>query len=194
VVSSSDPELYRADYAPVRSRATPAQGAALDELSRALNLSGESRLGDAYARMGSGTRRLRRGSALWTAMRRFNAAREESRQWLFDRWPVLKHKGGAGYAAAHTQAVAALERRLQDGQLRELLAAEEGVSQADENEYQSELAGARVLRFCRLAKSVILAHRLREGGDSANRSRFERLVAAEAGTLLPPASVARARG
>jgi hypothetical protein len=56
------------------------------------------------------------------------------------------------------------------------------------------LAGARVLRMCRLAKSVILAHRLRESGDTANRNRFERIVAAEAGTLFPPSSVARARG
>jgi hypothetical protein len=194
VVQSDDAEIFRSPYTPVRSWATPAQGAALDELSRSLDLTGEGRLGDAYARMRAGTRRFRRGSTAWAAMRRFNQAREEARQWLLDRWPALKHKGGPGYAAAHTQAVAALTRRLGENQLRDLTTAEQAVDQADTQEYQAELAGARVLRYCRLAKSVILAHRLRESGDTANRNRFERIVAAEAGTLFPPSVVARARG
>jgi hypothetical protein len=132
VVTSDDPEIFRAEYTPVRSWATPAQGAALDELSRSLNLTGESRLGEVYARMQGSTRRNRRGGAGWAAMRRFSQAREEARQWLLDRWPVLKSKGGQGYAAAHAQAVAALDRRLRDGQLRELVAAEGAVDQAAE--------------------------------------------------------------
>lgn len=43
---------------------------------------------------------------------------------------------------------------------------------------------ARVIRFVRLAKSVILAHRLAQSGDGAVQSRYAALLAAEAGNPL----------
>jgi len=43
------------------------------------------------------------------------------------------------------------------------------------------------VRFVRLAKSVVLAHQLRQTGTQELRARFERLLASEARTLLPPA-------
>ncbi len=45
---------------------------------------------------------------------------------------------------------------------------------------------ARVVRFVRLAKSVILAHKLQESGDPAIQARYAELVAAEAGNPLRP--------
>jgi len=43
---------------------------------------------------------------------------------------------------------------------------------------------ARVIRFVRLAKSVILAHRLQESGSPALQARYAALLAAEAGNPL----------
>jgi hypothetical protein len=191
---ASDEELFRTPYATARSWATPAQGAALDELSRSLKLKGEARLGDAYSKMLAGARRGGRHSAMWPANRRLDQVREEVRQSLLDRWPELKEREGHGYAAARAQAVGELNRRARDGRLRELLSAEDALNQAGDQDYQEELAGARVLRFCRLAKSVILAHRMRESGDPALRDRFEHLVAAEAGSFFPAPAAAVARG
>jgi hypothetical protein len=190
---AADEELFRTPFSTARAWATPAQGAALDELSRSLKLTGEARLGDAYSKIPAGSRRGGRHSAVATANRRFDQVREEVRQLLLERWPELRQREGHSYAGARNQAVAELNRRARDGRLRELLSAEDALNQAEDQEYQEELAGARVLRFCRLAKSVILAHRLRESGDPALRERFEHLVAAEAGTLLPPAAAVASR-
>jgi hypothetical protein len=119
--------------------------------------------------------------------RRFGAARREARRSLLDRWPELERSDGPGYAAARTQAVAELGHRVADDRLAGLLDAEKALIQAGEQVFQEELAEARVLRFVRLTKSVVLAQRLRESGDPANRAHFERIAAAEAGPLLPPA-------
>ena len=43
---------------------------------------------------------------------------------------------------------------------------------------------AKLTRYVRLFRSVVLAHRLRTGNDEALKRRFERLVAAEARPLL----------
>jgi hypothetical protein len=193
-VHSSDEELFRTPYAAARSWATVPQGAALDELSRSLKLTGEARLGDAYGMLGSGPQRRGQNVELKAAYRRFNQARDELQQQLLDRWPALSGQSGRGYATAHTQALAELGRRARDGRLHGLFAAEEAVDQAEDREYQAELAQARVLRYCRLAKSVILAHRLRENGDPALQQRFERLVATESGSFLPPTAAVARRG
>jgi hypothetical protein len=189
VVPADDPEIFRTPYSQARAWATPAQGTALDELSAALKLTGEERLGEAYRKMAAGTRRFGRRSPTWQAMSNFNETREELRDPLLERWPELRHPRRQGHAAARKEAIALLEKRARSGELRALFDAEEALSKAEEQDYQGELAEARVLRFVRLAKSVILAHRLRESGDTASRERFERLLTAEARTLVPPASV-----
>lgn len=197
-VRSSDEELFHTPYAAVRSWASPAQGAALDGLSTSLKLAGEQRLSEAYRMLDTGSPRRGQHSEMRTAYHRFNQAREELRQQLLERWPELAKPGARGYAAARAQAIAELGRRAPGApwarRLRELLVAAEAMDQAEEREYQAELAQARVLRYCRLAKSVILAHRLRESGDPALRQRYERLIAAEAGSFLPPAAAVASRG
>jgi hypothetical protein len=113
---------------------------------------------------------------------------------LYGRWPELTNPRGSSYATARAEAIAELGRRAADGSLKELMAADEALSQAEEEQSEAEIRDARVLRFVRLAKSIILAHRLRETGDPAVQKRFERLVKAEAGLLLPPASKPMAVG
>jgi hypothetical protein len=52
---------------------------------------------------------------------------------------------------------------------------------------EDDIPSARRLRFIRLAKSVVLANALRQGGDQALIDRFERLRAAEARNPLAEA-------
>jgi hypothetical protein len=146
-------------------------------------------LGEAYRLMVAGNRRGG-GPEMRQALMRFRQAREEARQPLLDRWPDLRQRNAAGFAAARTEALSDLARRVQDGRLRELFAADEALDKAEEQQFQTEIMDARVLRLVRLAKSVILAHRLRDSGDAAARQRFERLITAEARPLLQPAAVA----
>jgi hypothetical protein len=187
-VPGQDAEIFQTPYSQVRGWATPAQGAALDALSEALQLAGEARLGEAYQRVVTGMRRGGRSSAQWAANRRFRQARDAARQPLQERWPALARQRGSIDRTTRTQALAEIEQQLNTGGFQELLAAEDALSQAEEQEYQLELADARVLRFVRLAKSIVLAHRLEESGDAATRDRFHRLLAAEARSPLPMAA------
>jgi hypothetical protein len=188
-VPIANEEVFRTDYSQVRAWATPAQSSALDKLSQALQLTGETRPSEAYRMMAESTRRGA-GPGMFEAHRRFRAAQEEARRSLLARWPDLERRDGSGYAAARKEAVAELGRRAADGRLRALMAADDALTQAEERQMQGEVEEARVIRFVRLAKSIVLAHRLRESGDPAVRERFERLVRAEAGSLLPSAAIA----
>lgn len=190
VVTSQDEEVFRTPYSQARAWATPAQGTALDELSQALKLTGEGRLAEAYRLTVEGDRSLGSRTEMWRAMNRFNEARRQARRSLLARFPELRRRSLAGYQRTRKQAIEALERRAREGQLRELFTAEGALARAEEQEYQAELAEARILRFVRLSKSVILAHRLRESGDTAMRQRFERLLQAEAGSPVPAVAVA----
>jgi hypothetical protein len=178
-------EVFQSGYSQVLSWATPAQRAALEALSRALKLTGETRPADAYRRMMENLGR-RGGRSLGQAARRFRTAREEGRAAILERWPDLIDPGATDYRTIRAEAVAELGRRVADGRLQELLAADEALTEIEEQQYQAELEEARVLRFVRLSKSVILAHRLRESGDPDHRRRFERLIKAEAGSFAPP--------
>jgi hypothetical protein len=191
-VTTANEEIFQTGYSQVRAWATPAQRAALEELSRPLKLTGDSRLAQGYRMMTAGTA-PGGGPALQEARRRFMTAREEARRPLLERWPELGQRRGAGRAVVRAEAVVELERRAAEGRLDELKTAEDALKQARDQAFQASLEEARVLRFVRLAKSVVLAHRLRESGDATVREQFERLVAAEAETLLPPAARAISR-
>jgi hypothetical protein len=190
--TTPDEEIFRTEYSQALRWATPAQKAALEELSAALKLAGENRLAEGYQRMVAGTQPG--GGAEMRAVRaRFNAARDEIRQSLQDRWPELRRRGGAGFAAAREQAIDELTKRAEEGRLRPLLEAEQAMSQVEEKQYQAELDDARVLRFVRLSKSIVLAHQLRETGNAADRAVFERIVTAESAPFPPPAATTAAR-
>lgn len=180
----SNEEIFRTSYSQVLRWATPAQQAALDELSSALKLTGENRLAEGYQRMVAGTQP---GTAqeMRATRTRYNTARDEVRQSLQERWPALRQRGG-GFAAARDQAIAELTKRAEEGQLKALLDAEEALGRIAEKQYQAELDDARVLRFVRLSKTVVLAHMLRENGNAADRAVFERIVTAESAPFPPP--------
>src|SRR5205823_7178857 len=96
VVPATDSEVFQSDYEPVRSWATPAQGAALDALAASLNLPGEGRLDEAY-RMLLASARFPVGAVMGQARRRFFGARQQAQEQLLARWPVLRRPERAGY-------------------------------------------------------------------------------------------------
>ncbi len=85
-----------------------------------------------------------------------------------------------------------LTRQVAEGKWSSLLAADEALDKGMDALYAAQRVEARRLRFIRLGKSVVLAHRLRQSADTALRDRFERLLAAEGRMLLPPADTFRA--
>ena len=193
-----DADVFKTEYSQALKWASPAQAAALQQLSTGLQLTGETRPADAYALMTRGAPREVR-TAVGEARRRFQQAKTDARRPLLARWPELGSPEAPGFAAARAKAVPLLARSLKEPGIQELLAADEAMGQAEEQSYQSQLRQARVLRFVRLVKSVVLGQRVREGGDPALKERFEQLVGAERGTLLPmvsplPAATGRAAG
>jgi len=188
-VTTVNEEIFRTPYSQAQRWATPAQKAALDALAKALKLTGEDRLAAGYQRMVTGTQE---GDAeMRDARARFNEARAPVRQELQERWPELGQRGVIAVAVREA-AVAELTRRADDGRLKPLLDAEEALDQAAEKQYEAELEDARVLRFVRLAKSIVLAHQLRENGNAADRAVLERIVTAESAPFPPPAATTAA--
>lgn len=189
VVPAEDPEVFETGYSRALAWAAPAQRAALEELSHALGFSGEGQLAPAYRMMIQGARPGDDPDARATRDR-FGRARRATQDWVLSRYPQLRRGQAAFDSNVRQQVAADLSRHEEESGLRELLAAEDALRQGGGQELQSEVAQARLLRFVRLAKSIILAHRLRENGSRALRDRFERLLTAEAGTLVPPAGPA----
>ncbi|HZP84308.1 MAG TPA: hypothetical protein VFB21_21880 [Chthonomonadaceae bacterium] len=192
-VTRKDAALFQARYSEARSWATPAQRMALDALSTRLKLSGEDRLSVAYNRefRDEGEDGAGQKSAVRRAARRFETARQEGWQQITARWPDLRREGTPEYERAKKEAIALLNRQAGEGKWDDLLDAETALGRAMEAQYTAELAESRLLRFIRLAKSVILAHTLRETGEPAIKARFERLIEAEGRTPLPPADLAQ---
>src|SRR5262249_37182210 len=157
MVTSVDTEVFQTPYARARAWATPAQGAALDELSQGLRLEGDGRLGEAYRRMLAGEQPANDDGPLPQARRRFRLAGGEGRRFIAGRFPDLGNRQAPGYAAMRAEAVAMLGRLSSEGWTRDLLAADDILARADEEALRADVDYARVTRFVRLAKSVILA-------------------------------------
>jgi hypothetical protein len=184
-VNIADSEVFKTPYAQIREWATPAQKSALEKLSSALNLGDGDRVQKAWDRFQEAGGERGRNAKLMNLRRAFLVEREEARNALFARWPDLKDLSSQVFAAARTEALPWVRKRAEEGAYTGLLNAEKGLLQEEKLAYERELADARVIRFVRLAKSVVLAHILRQGSDASIKRRFEKLVAAEQRPLLP---------
>src|SRR5581483_4846379 len=110
-------------------------------------------------------------SALRRQYARLEALREEGKRILLGRWPDLGHPGTPEYERACRSAVAMLTRQVAEGKWSSLLAADEALDKGMDALYAAQRVEARRLRFIRLGKSVVLAHRLRQSADTALRDR-----------------------
>ncbi|MCS6776775.1 MAG: hypothetical protein RMJ43_15380 [Chloroherpetonaceae bacterium] len=185
-VTLPDEAVFQTPYRDVLQWATPAQRYALETLSQSLGRTGEDRLLRAFQEVQAGNSKDH-AAEVRRADSRFRTLRRESRRFLLQRWPALKDadRKAEAYRRARREAVEFLTRNAQEPEYRDLLAAAEELAQLQAKREEAEVNHARLLRFVRLGKSVVLAHHLRTYGDTKRRERFERLIAAEARSLLP---------
>jgi hypothetical protein len=188
-VPDNDRELFQtASYNNTRTWATPAQQAALDALSEKLRLGGNNRLGAAYNMMlGVGSTGRRPSPEVREARRRFQSIQNDGKAMLARQFPDLKLSSPALRRDARQAAIAQLTREAGQGKWKDLLDADAVLDKAERDSEAQEIADSQVIRFVRLAKSVILAHRLRESNEAGLKTRFARLIEAESRTPLPPA-------
>jgi hypothetical protein len=185
-MTMQDEEIFKTSYATVLSWTTPAQRAALESLSRSLKLSGDDRGQTAYLRMRGLDPNRPAQNPLASARRRYARAHQQARRELFMRWPALETPGIDRWEQTRKEAQRTLESLSKTGVFHELLEAETALTAAEQQEYQREIEEARLMRFVRLFKTVVLTHALREGTDESLKSCFDRLIAAESRALLPP--------
>jgi hypothetical protein len=190
MVESKDLEVFQTPYSSVQAWAGPAQRAALDALSERLHLGGENRLSvgykQAFSAFGSD------GKADWRdayqqSHRRFETLRKERKRELIRRFPELALSDSSAAPKVREEAIAQLTREVEAGKWKDLLEAVNAMDKAQRDGEAREIAQSKVLRFIRLAKSVVLAHRLEQSGQEEVIARYKRLVKAEGGTPLPPA-------
>ena len=124
------------------------------------------------------------------ARRAFDRELESARRTIYSRWPDLKDPKSSAYATAKAEALDGI-RRSEAFKFPELQKAENDLMSSFQTNYQNQLAEARIIRFVRLFKSVVLAHEVREGDDSSLQKRFARLQGAEHKALLTPRQVAQ---
>ncbi len=191
-----DTEVFRAKWSDVVMWATPAQRFALESLSRTLNYSGEDRLNLAYGEMvtGGGGRSNPGGDVraeLRRTAERYRARRSELHRTLFSRFPDLKNEGGSNLAALRREATRWLANQADQTEWQEFLALDDKTYQLEKQTESLEESAARQMRFVRLGKSVILAHLLRTGTETALITRFEKLIEAEGRSLLPNSQVSK---
>ncbi len=185
-VTTPDEQVFKTPYTAVRQWATPAQKVALDELSRSLRLAGDDRGRIAYQKFrGESVEETDSGQVV-AARRDFRIALDDARKRLYERWPDLRDPHSAGYAAARAEALEHIRQQKSDIKLGEFMQCIQKLSNAEDADYQKELADARMMRFVRLYKSVVLAHTLRQRDDANLKQRYARLTAAEGRTLLAP--------
>jgi hypothetical protein len=186
LVTKPDEETFKTKYSDVKKWATPAQRAALEELSKILDLSGEDRAATAYARFNAPPAPSAE-NPLAAARRAFGQARQEGRSFLLGRFPDLRDANAPGYAAARREAAELVERRVNEGEYKALMEADAAMEKAQDEAYKKEIADARMTRFVRLFKTVALTREVKQNGEPAMKKRLEKLLAAESRTLLPKA-------
>ena len=191
VTPAEERELFQTSYRDARQWASIPQRAALDALSDKLRLGGNSRLSAAYAQFvatqnQAGPNRRQMGDYR-AAHDRFRAIQSDSKSMLLRQFPNLKLSDPAARREARQAAIAQLTREANQNKWQDLLDADAAVDKAERTMEEQEIAGSQIIRFVRLAKSVILAHRLNEGHEAGLKERYARLIASEVRTLLPPA-------
>ena len=181
-------EVFQTPYASVRSWASLPQRAALDALSDRLRLGGNNRLTTAYSMLAALNNPRRRPSGdARDARERLKSIQNDGKASLLRQFPDLKLSNSAARREARQDAIAQLTREARQGKWKDLLDADDTLDKAEQNAEKQEVADSQVIRLVRLAKSVVLAHHLRESSEAGLKARFARLLDAEARPILPPA-------
>jgi hypothetical protein len=185
-VQASDQEVFSTPWHDLLAWATPAQRAALEAIADQLQLQGENRAQTAFnlAQDDSNLRTLRARFA--NAESELEGQLRDAKEILLDNFPKLRGHG-ADREDAKKAAIDWLAQNAQKSPWKDLLDAEKRTEDLDAQEEQGECAQARQIRFLRLCKSVVLAHKLLAGNDDVLKERYLKLIKAESRSLLPPA-------
>jgi hypothetical protein len=169
VPTSNDWDIFRpARFSDVEAWADKGQLLALRRLSTELGLSGEHRLAIAYRRLSErdGFPPMETTAPWIAAQKRHEVAFAMGRQWLEKNAVDPQDAESSALLPFITDQPFAQPLLDSQQRLRELAATQES----------RDIANAHLLRLLRLAKSIILAHRLQESGSAAVRERYARLI------------------
>lgn len=185
-VQASDQEVFQTPWRDLLAWATPPQRAALEALSEQLGLQGDDRAQKAFERFQDDTPLRRARARFANAEANLEDQIRDDKDILYGNFPQIKGRG-ADKEEAERQAIAWLEQNAKNSPWKELLEAEKSLQKLDVAEEQEECVQARQLRFLRVCKTVVLAHKLLSGDDDVLKERYLRLIKAESRALLPPA-------
>ncbi|MDE2127741.1 MAG: hypothetical protein KGJ62_14260 [Armatimonadetes bacterium] len=188
-VPMSDAAVTATRFKDLLKWARPAQRAALSALQKELKLRGPSRFQIAY---NEAVKRLGKNAGMRSttdpgAIRSLNRQEQSASRYVLAQWPSLQHPDAPEAKPELDDALTALTDQAVSGRWKKLLDADDRVEISEKQGEASEIADSKLLRFIRLAKSVVLAHRLQTAGTPAAQAAFNRLSNLEARSLLPKA-------
>jgi len=173
-------EIYGTGFEKILAAASPAQHAALEELSAKLDLTGDGRLLAAHDRLtySDPVARASQIQAYRVTQDKLGALRKSGLDRVFSRWPELRWRKSPKFRDTLD---AAMKKTGEDASFcKNLIEARDAFDHADE---AMDVEKAMLLRFTRLCESVVRARQMRESGNAAMKARFERLWNAEQRSL-----------
>lgn len=188
-------------YATVLAAASPAQHAALENLSAQLKLNGENRVAQARQKFeeiadapssgfANATEEIVAGGELVRAREKLANLRHEARADAYKTWPDLRRKDAETRDVAQKKFIAQIEREKDSEKWRELTGAGDELArllgEKTRQDEENEAEQAQLIRFVNLHDSVSLRLKLQSSRNAALKTRFARLLRQEASTPLPP--------
>jgi hypothetical protein len=169
VPTSNDWDIFRpARFSDVEAWADPGQLLALQHLSKELGLNGENRLAVAYRRLNEhdGFPPVESTPQWKATQKRFELYQNLGRRW-FEK----------NYGELNDDALKRAAQQIVHEPFAEpLLDSEDQLDALRDLQDSRDVVNAHLLRFLRLSKSIILAHRLETSAPAAVRERYARLI------------------
>ena len=174
-------------YSKVINDATPWQKAILNGLSRELKLSGEKRIGTAYAALKNFDSGDDESDEDYGYRGLSEDERDEFTRHFYNlkadvkhRFPALKSKKSPNYAASRTKAIAYLKTR----PVEVALVYKAYQSYESDGGDTTEVREAKLLRFLRTSYTVVLQKRMKDKGTAEQKATFARLRTSESRNFL----------
>jgi hypothetical protein len=176
-----DSTIYTTPWSEIVKSATPAEKAALDQLSTRLGLTGEQRLLAAYDRymFEDPVGRPEQFHTYHDAQDKLASLRKSCLDGLFAKWPALRwHDSSHEYDRAVREVSQALGK--DPTQCQALVASRAAFDAADETIDEEE---PMLVRICDVAELVARRAYLRKQGSAEARAKFEAIWKAENGSF-----------
>ena len=174
-VTVPDAQIIRNPWKDVISWVDPAQKAALIDLSSQLNLTGDDRASKVYDKLTTEPSR-KNITDIWNLKSRLKGMIGNCKELLIRRFPELVSKGSdIGPSPVRYSAVKWLSNKTASSPWKDLIITEKKLDQIEYSQEHTMIHQARLIRFMRLFKTVVLTHKLFESADAELKSRFIKL-------------------